>query len=281
MTHFTPHPASRRLRQQRVVAMCSRCAKGNTGFTLIELLAVITIVAILAALGYAGTQKAMYAARSAQKILNLKAIGGAYAAYLAESEGRCLPTYFINTGDDPELAGNGRVWWCHYLMRYTGGSAKMFWNPSYTPYSSKYPKGIWDDVPNPFTGKRKDELPGELCRIEAGFGWIMYETRMASPTGQGDWVSSLNNPRPLAVVELPSQQIVCMESLSVIAGPNPSIDLDFQHWIKFVRSDPMHWSGPRWSGGAITCLFFDGHVDAKRPDDFKEKNFSPLVRQSQ
>jgi prepilin-type processing-associated H-X9-DG protein len=40
MTTF-PHPlASRRFKQQRVVAMCSRCARGNIGFTLIELLAV-------------------------------------------------------------------------------------------------------------------------------------------------------------------------------------------------------------------------------------------------
>jgi prepilin-type N-terminal cleavage/methylation domain-containing protein len=65
--------------------MCSRCARGNTGFTLIELLAVITIVAILAALGHAGMQKAIYTARSAQKISNLKAIGGAHSAYLADN----------------------------------------------------------------------------------------------------------------------------------------------------------------------------------------------------
>jgi len=256
--------------------MCSRCAKGNIGFTLIELLAVITIVAILAALGYAGTQKAMSAARSAQKISNLKAIGGAYSAYLAENEGRCLPTNVINLGDDPELTGNGRAWWCYYLMRYTGGSAKMFWNPSYAPWSSKYPKGIWDDVLNPFTGERKDESPGELCRIEAGFGWVWYQTA-SLPADQGDWVSSVNNPRPLAAIDLPSQQIVCMESQSVIAGPNPSTGLNFQAWITAVRSDPNFFAGPRWSGNAITCLFFDGHVDAIRPDDFNEKNFSLLA----
>jgi prepilin-type N-terminal cleavage/methylation domain-containing protein/prepilin-type processing-associated H-X9-DG protein len=257
--------------------MCSRCAKGNTAFTLIELLAVITIVAILAALGYAGMQKAMSAARSAQKISNLKAIGGALSAYVAENEGRCLPSSFVNTGDDPELTGNGRAWWCHYLMRYTGGSAKMFYNPCYVPYSSEYPKGIWDDVPNPLTGKIKDELPGELCRIEAGFGWVWYKTG-AVPADQDDWVSSVNNPRPLAAVELPSQQVVCMESLSIVGGPNPSIGLNFQAWISFVRIDPMHWSGPRWSGDSITCLFLDGHVAAIRTDDFKEENFSILAR---
>jgi len=260
-----------------VVAMCSRCAKGNIGFTLIELLAVITIVAILAALGYAGMQKAIYTARSAQKISNLKAIGGAHSAYLADNKGRCLPTNLINLGDDPELTGNSRAWWCHYLMRYTGGSAKMFWNPSYTPWSSKYPKGIWDDVPNLFTGERKDESPGELCRIEAGFGWVWYQTA-SLPADQGDWVSGLNSPRPFPAIESPSQQIVCMESQSVIAGPNPSVGLSFQAWITAVRSDPVFWAGPRWSGDAITCLFFDGHVDAKRPDDFNDKNFSPLAR---
>jgi|LakMenEpi03Aug12_release.lakeMendotaPanAssembly.Ray.scaffolds.fasta_scaffold287407_2 prepilin-type N-terminal cleavage/methylation domain-containing protein/prepilin-type processing-associated H-X9-DG protein len=277
MTTF-PHPlASRRFKQQRVVAMCSRCARGNRGFTLIELLVVIAIVVILAALGYTATQKAMYKARSAQKILNLKAIGGAHSAYLADNQGRCLPSTFVNTGDDPELNGNGRAWWCHYLMRYNGGSAKMFWNPSYKPWNSEYPKGIWDDVKNPFTEEKKDETPGELCRIESGFGWVWYQTT-ALPADQGDWVSSLNNPRPLLVVALPSQQIVCLESQSVVAGPNPSIGLNFQAWIMMVRSDPNFWAGPRWSDGAITCLFFDGHVEAKRPDDFKEKNFSILAR---
>jgi len=88
----------------------------------------------------------------------------------------------------------------------------------------------------------------------------------------------VNNPRPFAVVELPSQQVICMESQSVIAGPNPSIGLNFQAWITMVKTDPMFWAGPRWSGDAITCLFFDGHVDAKRPDDLNDKNFSPLAR---
>ena len=275
---FVPHPAaSRRCNQQRVVTLCRRYAKGNTGFTLIELLAVIAIVAILAALGYAGIQKAMDTARSAQKISNLKAIGGAHSAYVADNGGRCLPTNFINLGGDPELNGNGIAWWCHYLLRYAGGSAEMFWNPSYKPWSSKYPKGIWDDVKNPFTGEKKDETPGQLCRIEAGFGWVWYQST-ALPADQGDWVSSVNNPRPFAVVELPSQQVICMESQSVIAGPNPSIGLNFQAWITMVKTDPMFWAGPRWSGDAITCLFFDGHVAAKRPDDLNDKNFSPLAR---
>jgi prepilin-type processing-associated H-X9-DG protein len=68
-----------------------------------------------------------------------------------------------------------------------------------------------------------------------------------------------------------------MESQSVIAGPNPSTGLNFQAWIMMVRTDPNFWAGPRWSGDAITCLFLDGHVAAKRPDDFSEKNFSLLA----
>jgi prepilin-type processing-associated H-X9-DG protein len=244
---------------------------------LIELLVVIAIVVILAALGYTATKKSMNTAKSAQKILNLKAIGGAHSAYLADNQGRCLPSTFVNTGDDPELTGNGRAWWCHYLMRYTGGSAKIFHNPCYVPYSSKYPKGIWDDVLNPFTGEKKDELNGELCRIEAGFGWVWYKTG-AVPADQDDWVLSVNNPRSILAIASPSQQVVCMESLSAVAGPNPSIGLNVQAWIMMVRTDPMFWAGPRWSGDSITCLFFDGHVEAKRPDDFTEKNFSILAR---
>jgi prepilin-type N-terminal cleavage/methylation domain-containing protein/prepilin-type processing-associated H-X9-DG protein len=253
-----------------------RCAKGSTGFTLVELLTVITIVAILAALGIAGAQKALNAARSAQKISNLKMIGTAFSAYVADNGGRCLPSSFVNTGNDPEMAGNGIAWWCHYLMRYTGGSAKMFCNPCYVPYSSEYPKGIWDDVPNPLTGKIKDELPGQLCRIEAGFGWVWYKSG-AVPADQDDWVSSVNNPRSILAFPSPSKQVVCMESLGIVGGPNPSIGLNFQAWISFVRIDPKHWSGPRWSGDSITCLFLDGHVAATKPDDFTDESFAPMA----
>lgn len=256
--------------------MCSRCAKGNTAFTLVELLTVITIIAILAALGIAATQKAMNAAKVAQKISNLKMIGNAFSAYVAENGGRCLPANFLNSGDDPELNGNNRAWWCHYLMRYTGGSAKMFWNPSYVPWSSKYPKGIWDDAPNPFTGEKKDESPNELRRIEAGFGWVWYQTGNVWGD-QGDWVSSGNNPRSILALPAPSKQVVCMESASIVGGPNPSTGLNFEAWISMVRSDRKFWAGPRWSGDYITCLFLDGHVAATKPDDFTNDSFAPMA----
>ena len=254
-----------------------RCAKGNTAFTLVELLTVITIIAILAALGIAGGQKAMSAAKVAQKTSNLKMIGNAFSAYVAENGGRCLPANFLNSSPpDPELKGNGSAWWCHYLMRYTGGSAKMFWNPCYLPWDSKYPKGIWDDVPNPFTGETKDEMPGTLCYIASGFGWVWYQTG-AVPADQGDWVSSSNTPRSILAFPSPSKQVVCIESQSVVGGPNPSIGLNFQAWIMMVRKDPKFWAGPRWSGDFITCLFLDGHVAATRPDDFTDGSFDPMA----
>lgn len=253
------------------------CAKGNAGFTLVELLTVITVIAILAALGIAGAQKAMNAAKVAQKTSNLKMIGTAFSAYVAENGGRCLPSNFSKSNPpDPELKGNDNAWWCYYLMRYTGGSAKMFWNPCYVPWSSVYPKGTWDDVPNPFTGETKDELKNELCRIEAGFGWVWYKTG-AVPADQDDWVSSVNNPRSILAFPSPSQQVVCMESLSVVGGPNPSIGLNFQAWKTMVRTDPKFWAGPRWSGDSITCLFLDGHVAATRPDDFTDGSFDPMA----
>jgi len=256
--------------------MCIQCAKGNTAFTLVELLTVITIIAILAALGIAGAQKAMNAAKVAQKTSNLKMIGTALSAYVVENGGRCLPSNFSNPGADPEMAGNGNAWWCYYLMRYTGGSAKMFWNPCYVPWSSVYPKGTWDDVPNPFTGETKDELKNELCRIEAGFGWVWYETANP-PTNQGDWVLSANTPRSILAFPSPSKQVVCMESLVVIGGPNPSTGWNVQAWKMAVRTDPKFCIGPRFSGDSITCLFLDGHVAATRPDDFTDGSFDPMA----
>jgi prepilin-type N-terminal cleavage/methylation domain-containing protein/prepilin-type processing-associated H-X9-DG protein len=253
-----------------------RCAKGNTAFTLVELLTVITIIAILAALGIAGAQKAMSAAKVAQKTSNLKMIGNAFSAYVAENGGRCLPTNFPKSNPpDPELKGNDNAWWCHYLMRYTGGSAKMFWNPCYVPWDSKYPKGLWDDVPNPFTGETKDETKNQLCRIEAGFGWVWYATG-ADPVDQGDWVSGKDNPRSILAFPSPSQQVVCIESLVVIGGPNPSTGWNVQAWKMAVRTDPKFCIGPRFSGDSITCLFLDGHVAATKPDDFTEGSFDPM-----
>ena len=277
MITFPRRNASRGLKPHRVVAMRIGCAKGNTGFTLVELLTVITVIAILATLGIAGAQKAMNAAKVAQKTSNLKMIGTAFSAYVAENGGRCLPANFLNLSADPELKGNGSAWWCYYLMRYTGGSAKMFWNPCYLPWDSKYPKGIWDDVPNPFTGETKDETPGTLCKIESGFGWVWYQTG-AVPADQGDWVSSVNNPRSILAFPSPSKQVVCMESPGVVGGPNPSANgLTFQAWIMMVRTDPNFCLGPRWSGDFITCLFLDGHVAAIKPDDFTDGSFAPMA----
>ena len=276
MITFPSRNASRGCKPHRVVATRIGYAKGNTGFTLVELLTVITVIAILAALGIAGGQKAMNAAKVAQKTSNLKMIGTAFSAYVAENGGRCLPANFLNLSGDPELKGNGSAWWCYYLMRYTGGSAKMFWNPCYVPSDSKNPKGIWDDVPNPFTGETKDEIPGTLCYIASGFGWVWYQTG-AVPADQGDWVSSVNSPRSILAFPSPSKQVVCMESQSVVGGPNPSIGLNFQAWIMMVRKDPKFWAGPRWSGDFITCLFLDGHVAATRTDDFTDGSFDPMA----
>ena len=241
---------------------------------MVETLVTVGIVVILAALTTRAVQSSLNSAKDAQKVANLRNIGAAHGVYVAESEGKCLPANFLNTGDDPAIAGNARAWWPHYLLRTSSGGSKILQNPDFRlPNGSK--QGVWDDVPNPSTGVTRDEQPGELCRVEAGFGWNWYQSS-STPGDQGDWASGVNAPRGSAALNAPSKLIVCLESMSVIAGPNPSAGITFEGWLGSVKVDPNFWAGPRWSNGTTTCLFFDGHVAQMKPDDFTVENFRPV-----
>jgi len=252
----------------------SRMSSSAHAFSLVELLVTTGIIGILAALGTQALQSSMSAGRQAEKVANLRSIGVAHGIFIAESNGQCLPANTANLGDDAALAGNGRAWWPHYLLRISGAGAKIFKNPDYRrPDGSK--GALWDDVENPSSGKVVDEQPGELCRIEAGFGWNWYQSSI-TPGDQGDWVTDTNQPRSAASVARPSKLIVCLESMSVIGGPNPSVGLNFDAWMSSVKADPSFWAGPRWSKGAISCLFFDGHVAQMKPAEFQIENFTPL-----
>lgn len=238
----------------------------HRAFTLVEMLVTISIIGLLATLSVKVAQNSLASARVAEKVANLRSIGLAHGAYIVENGGRCLPANISGQSGDPAIGGNATAWWPYYLLRVAGGDSKILRNPDFRNNAGSR-QGIWDDVRNPSTGKIVDEIPGEYCRVEAGFGWNWYTTTTQGSTG--DWGSS-------AAITSASKLIVCLESMSVVGGPNPSIGLNIDAWKFAARTDPNFWAGPRWSKGAITCLFFDGHVAQMKPDEFKEENFKIL-----
>lgn len=250
-------------------------------FTLVELLVTIAIVAILVALVFLGGRKALDTAKSAKKTGNLRAIGAAHSLYLADNNGFCLPTNITSDGTDPEIAPNNRAWWCHYLLPYLENNPKFFYNPHFKAQPGNDRTGTRDDVVHPFGGGTPtDAVPAELHRIEAGFGWNWYRESPGAGD-QGDWAvnvgATINDPRrTMGSIASPSRLIICLESVIVVGGPDPSIGITFDLWKTLAIADPNFGLGPRWHGDSITCLFFDGHVSAMKPQDFAEENFAPL-----
>ena len=89
-----------------------------SSFTLIELLVVITIIAILAAILLPALRQAKETAKTASCMSNLKQVGVAGSAYLADNNDSIVPftrgTAYGNWAATPSNR------WFHYLEPYTG-----------------------------------------------------------------------------------------------------------------------------------------------------------------
>jgi prepilin-type N-terminal cleavage/methylation domain-containing protein/prepilin-type processing-associated H-X9-DG protein len=74
-------------------------SRTERGFTLVELLVVIGIIALLISILLPALNKARESAKTLQCLSNLRQIGMAHAAYVADARGYVLPTGYIRNGN--------------------------------------------------------------------------------------------------------------------------------------------------------------------------------------
>jgi len=212
------------------------------GFSLVEVLVVVLIGAILIAISIPLAGKAVYQARKAKSIGNLRAIGGALFSYVSDNNGE-LP----EGGMRPTLNGQMVRYWYNALDYYCGGQDWMSSN--------------WKNLNRPawqIDPMKKFSNPPVLdsgFAVNVGYGWnhanfgytsVWYPARLG-------WGSRLSG------VEKPSQ--------TIIIGTNSDGDSGLGNVLIYASSNAAR----RYDGGGL-YLLLDGHVAAYTPEKILEND---------
>ncbi len=207
-------------------------------FTLIELLVVIAIIAILAAILFPVFSRAREKARTASCQSNLKQIGLALAMYRNDWDERVMPW---------------GQWRCDQYNPREGHKPYCRLNPYIKNYQ------IWDCPSatlrtNPVTGRgasyhfnnriagisdaQVEDAPGTVAAIEA---W-----------DEGGWIEG---------------------------GPTPASPCwnDWPHRCIATGCTTLCYTYFTRHNDGINVLFYDGHVKWRRPDRFRNQDFTPQL----
>lgn len=228
------------------------------GFTIVELLIVVAIISILAAVSIPSAGRALESSRSAKCLGNLRQIGVAANAYLADNDGKLVPALEY---DGAASANNARAWRV-LLMPYlqvkkTG--LKIFSCPS-----------------DPTEARRTDFSFGETTGlVPASYGISqMYYYGVGGETlpypGLHSYESYKRDYRASSLKK-PSATIFVAD-----IGRPDSVSAPVTQWTEknrtisaanfgFGRVPGLWASGdwalyPRHTGGKCHVLFYDGHT---------------------
>jgi prepilin-type N-terminal cleavage/methylation domain-containing protein/prepilin-type processing-associated H-X9-DG protein len=227
------------------------------GFTLIELLVVIAIIAILAAILFPVFAKAREKARQASCQSNLKQIALAALMYASDYDQRPLPMYTFGW----KVTGTAGTW-----------SSRIWWNGLIEPYTKNRqilacPSASFD--PAYFDANTPCGAPQDsIVRHHTGVGYNWYRNDVGADTGY--WYQIKD-----ATVQSPASKVTFMDSLCVVAGPNPALwgTDNFVGWV--TNGDP--WGDEIRHNGGNNVAFYDGHVKFMMKSAMNEAMFNPLV----
>jgi prepilin-type N-terminal cleavage/methylation domain-containing protein/prepilin-type processing-associated H-X9-DG protein len=230
-------------------------ARSSRGFTLIELLVVIAIIAILAAILFPVFAKAKAKARQAACMSNLKQIDLAAAMYATDYDGRPVPMYIGNvtlTGSAGTFTG--RAWWNGLLDPYMKNRDVLV-----CPSAEFSP--AFHDADNP-CGNPTDSV----LRHRTGIGMNWYRNDVGADQGYWLWLTE-------DAIQRPADKVMFMDSLCVVAGPNPPLGVSFDYWV----NTGSWWGDEKRHNDGNNIAFCDGHVKWMLKSAMTEVMFNPTV----
>jgi len=212
------------------------------GFSLIELMVGLLIVAVLVAILVPAFDKAILQARKSKSIGNLRGIGAAISAYVADNNG-----YLPQGGMRPVLKGQTMRYWYNALDFYFGGQdwVNSNWKNLDRPAWQVDPLKKYPDPP---------KMDGVFA-VNVGYGWNHQHfgyTPYDSPESLG-WGGRLSQ------VEIPSE--------TIIVGTNSDGDGGLSNVLIY----PSPGAAKRYNGGGL-YLLLDGHVSNYTPAQIMEND---------
>ena len=217
--------------KQRPAHQACLCLRRSTAFTLIELLVVIAIIAVLAAFAFPAVKSALYSAKSAETVSNLKQVAVLVANYTADNNNR-LPNS-IDWG-----AVNGNPPGLRFFARSLAENAGFGYQQPPRTEMRPLPEFFYDPC---LEGNARPQHP---------MGAFGVNDSILPAGSEGIPFSSIQNP---------AQKVIYC-SVSSKNGPRSSqwrfIGKDFTS--EGMRVDP--YPDPR-NAERVAALFADGHVE--------------------
>lgn len=202
-----------------------KSAMARTAFSLTEILIAMGIVVILAALLFPAARGSMDRAKSAKCIANLRSIGGALQAYVAENNGYIMPRALTNA------SGADRYWHARLLNQGYLTDPSVLYCPSFTPNTYQNAKNF----PQYDVYKATGQTYGMRLWVAAGRSWST--TELAQP------MQSIQSPSRFFLVADSYWDAWQAQGYSIAPGDNGQ------------RAHLRH-------NKLANALFADGHVEA-------------------